>query len=88
MRDLEQRVETLESRFASLEQLILERFKKTEQRANSLETNIHTIEEDILRLKAATDKISKQLEKTATKTEVKELERAFELIQPEILSSK
>lgn len=88
MRDLEQRVETLESRFASLEQLLLERFKKTEQRANSLETNIHAIEEEILRLKAAVDKISKQLEKTATKTEVKELERAFELIQPEILSSK
>jgi hypothetical protein len=34
------------------------------------------------------DKMIKQLEKTATKTEVKELERAFELIQPEIMAVK
>jgi len=84
VRDLEQRVETLEGRLTSIEQLILERFKKSDQRATAIETSLKAVDETLLKLRAAVDKISKQLEKTATKTEVKELERAFELIQPEI----
>jgi len=86
--DLEQRFEAMENRIASLEQLALERFKKMEQHTNDLEAKLRSLDESIFRLKAAVDKITKQLEKTATKVELRELERAFELMQPEMPTPK
>ena len=40
------------------------------------------VEEAIMLLKAAADKISKNMDRVALKVEVKELERAFELLRP------
>jgi hypothetical protein len=82
IRDLEQRMEGVESKAATLEGLTLQRFKSSDGRLAEMAAKMRETEEALLLVKAAIDKLNKHIERTALKVEVKELEKAFELLRP------
>ena len=84
IRDLEQKLESLEGKTVNLENVVLQRFKSQDGRMNESSVKIKELDEALMFLKANVDKINKQMERVALKVEVKELERAFELLRPGI----
>lgn len=83
IRDLEQRIDGVEAKSATLEQLILERTRKLDQRALEIEQKIAVLSEEVFKLRSIIEKAVKQMDRLATKTEVRELENAFNLISVE-----
>ncbi len=82
LRDLEQRLETMEERVRGLEEQLIDRFKKIDDRLGSLEAANRASGDELIRLKTSIDKISKQVDKSARKTDLKELEKMIELLSP------
>ena len=82
LRSLEQRVQALESKTNSVEDMFLTKIKKIENRFSTVESNIRRVSDDITKLINNFDRINKQINKFARKTDVKELERMFDLLSP------
>ncbi len=84
LRDIEQRLDTLEERFSVIEELDIEKNKKNEKRFEDVLGNIKSINDELVKLKLLTEKLNKQSDKYARKTELTEIETALGIIKPSI----
>jgi hypothetical protein len=82
LRTLEQRTESMENRLRMLEDSTSSRSKKIDQSVVSLEAKISLMEDSLSKARLTIDKMSKTLDKTAKKTDFKELEKMFEILSP------
>ena len=84
LRDIEQRLDTLEERFLVVEELDIDRNKKNEQNFKDISEEIKSINDNIVRLRLVTEKLTKQTDTYARKSEIKEIETALGIIKPEL----
>lgn len=82
LRLLEQRSVAMESRVASLEQTLLEQFKKINQAFDRLSQKIDESNDRISKIEDDTKKLVKQMERVASKTELREIQGFIDLINP------
>jgi chromosome segregation ATPase len=82
LRAIEQRIQALESKTNNLEEMNLNRTKKINTKFAEVTTQLNTISEDMVKLKNNIDKINKQVMNFARKTDIKELEKMFDLLNP------
>jgi uncharacterized coiled-coil protein SlyX len=82
MRELEQRVQAVEGRTASLEETNLERIKKLNGKLSDIDKTIRDMSIDIVRLINNIEKINKQINTFARRRDIKEVERMFDLLSP------
>ena len=82
LRELEQRIQVVESRSISLENTMLQKTKNHERKLAELEVAIKNFNDEVERMRALIDKINKQMNKLARKREIKELEKMLELLTP------
>lgn len=82
LRDLEQTVLTLQEKTSSLENLVLSKTKKTNDKFSDIEARLGILESELSKINNDFDKISKQINRFARKTDVRELERMFDLLSP------
>lgn len=82
IRNLEDRVASIEERLGSMEDTSLQRAKKFNEKFAELDVTIRAITDDTVRIKNIIEKVSKQLNNVALKRDVKELERMFDLLSP------
>jgi uncharacterized coiled-coil protein SlyX len=74
LRDVEQRLEAIETRLSTLENIELERTQKNEQRFAESAKSFNNINDDITKLKLNLEKLVKQMDRLARKSELKEIE--------------
>ena len=82
LRSVEQRIDALETRVKSTEDNYFMKLKKLDQSMAALEAKTLLMDDSIVKARLLLDKFSKTLEKTAKKTDLKELEKMFELLTP------
>ena len=82
LRSLEQRMDALESRTASLEENIIEKMKKANSKFTDFDVVLKSLTDEITTLKNSLDRINKQINKFARKRDIKEIEKMFELLSP------
>jgi predicted nucleic acid-binding Zn-ribbon protein len=82
LHDLEGKVQSVEERTSSLENTNLAKLKGMNDRFSSVEIRMKSMETTMARLENNIEKISKQMNKTARKNDIKELEKMFELLSP------
>ena len=82
IRTLEQRHEGTEGRISSLEEKVIEELSNLKKRFDQISQDIDKLSENIGELRSEFLKMTKNLEKTARKTELKELESLIELYNP------
>ena len=82
LRDLEQRLLALETRYRNLETSTMLKTKKLSDRMIEIDAAMKMQNELITKLKVSIEKFSKQIDKFATKTDLKEVERMVELFNP------
>ena len=82
LRELEQRLDSMENRLAGLEETNNMRSKKSNEKFVYFDSSMHNINDEILRLKNSLEKINRQIGKFAKKREVREIEKMFELLSP------
>jgi len=82
LRSLEQRMDALESRTASLEENIIEKMKKANSKFTDFDVALKSLTDEITTLKNSLDRINKQINKFARKRDIKEIEKMFELLSP------
>ena len=82
LRNIEDRVSSLEERLGVLEDTSLERTKKFNEKFAEFDVAIKDMADETARIKNIIEKVSKQLNNVALKRDVKELERMFDLLSP------
>ena len=82
LRELEQRLDSIEGRVATIEEVSLARMEKSNERFVYLDSTLRNINDDMLRLKNNLEKINRQINKFARKRDIKEIEKMFELLSP------
>jgi len=82
LRSLEQRVFALETRLQSMETTDSLRIKKASDKITEFEVATKMQNEILMKLKNNLEKLTKQTEKYARKSEVKEIEKMFDLLSP------
>lgn len=82
LRDLEQNVLTLQEKTNSLENLVLSNTKKSNDKFSSIEARINILESELAKIANSLEKINKQINRFARKTDIRELERMFDLLSP------
>ncbi len=82
LRSLEQRLFSIDSRIKSLESSTTLYSRKTSEKLTSFEASIKLQEEISMKLRATIDKLSKQADKYARKSDIKEMEKMFDLLSP------
>ena len=83
LRELEQRIQIVENRSNTLENIFLEKTKKYEKKLAELDIAIKEFNDEVSRMKGIIDKVNKQMNKLARKREIRELEKMLELLTPE-----
>ncbi len=82
LRLLEQRSVAMDSRVASLEQTLLEQFKKVNQAFDRLSQKIDESNDRIAKIEDDTKKLVRQMDRVASKTELREIQGFIDLINP------
>jgi len=82
VRTLEQRHEGTEGRISSLEEKVIDELENLKKHFDQISTDIDSLTKNISELRAEFLKMSKSIEKSARKTEVKELESLIDLYNP------
>ncbi len=82
LRLLEQRSAAVDSRLASLEETLLEQFKKVNQAFEKSSQRIDEIDNRLAKVEDDTKKLIKQMERVASKTELGEIQGFIDLINP------
>lgn len=82
LRLLEQRSVAMDSRVASLEQTLLEQFKKINQAFDRLSQKIDESNDRISKIEDDTKKLMRQMDRVASKTELREMQGFIDLINP------
>ncbi|MBI4018456.1 MAG: hypothetical protein HY368_02505 [Candidatus Aenigmarchaeota archaeon] len=82
MRMLEQRLDAVEGRLASLESSSLERTKKVNTKFVEADVTLRNLNDEVLRIKNVLEKINRQIGKFARKRDVREVEKMLELLGP------
>ncbi len=82
LRNIEQKLNTLEERFSVVEELDIEKTKKNDDRYKELYRKLDGLNDEIIKLKLLTEKLGKESAKFARKTELKEIETALVILKP------
>ena len=82
IRAIEQRLSGTELRIGSLEEKVIEEIENLRKSFEQISMNVKNINERLSNLRADILKINKNLDKTAKKAEVKELESLLDLYSP------
>jgi seryl-tRNA synthetase len=82
IRSLEQQIEAMENKVKNIEDSFLKEKKHVADKLINNEASIRNINEDIMRLNTSTERLSKKLDKTASKRELEEVEKMFDLLSP------
>ncbi len=82
LRTVEQRLEGIEARLASVESTNLERVKKYNSKFVEIDVTLRNLNDEILRIKNSIEKINRQTGKFAIKRDVQEVEKMIELLAP------
>lgn len=82
LRVLEQRLQTLEQRSVTGEESSSAKLKKINDKLIELETAMKMQSDETLKIKTNLDRIIKQSDNFARKSDVKEIEKMFELLNP------
>ena len=82
LRNLEQKIMALEMRMQSLENTSSMRMRRVEEKTIEFEAAIKLQNDIVMKLKNNFDKLAKQTEKYARKSDIKELEKMFDLLSP------
>ena len=82
LRSIEQRLEAAENKINTFEENSILRVKKISEKFAELEMAINAVNDDMIKFKNSLDKINKQMDKFALRREIKEIEKAFELLVP------
>jgi len=85
LRDIEQRLSTLESRFSVMEELDIDRNKKNDRMFEELSGRIGSMNDDIIKIKMMVEKLTKQSDKFARKSELREIETVLGITKPGLL---
>ena len=81
-RELEKRFQILEDKTASIEGILLDKMKRINSKFIEIEANIKNISDDVTRIKSNLEKLNKQMSRFATKRDIREIERMFDLLAP------
>jgi uncharacterized protein YpuA (DUF1002 family) len=82
LRSLEQRIDSLENRLGTVEETNLDRTKKANEKFAEFDVKIRDINNELIKIKNTLEKIMRQMGKFAQKSDIKEIERMFELLSP------
>lgn len=82
LRSLEQRLLALETRTQALETSGSLHVKRVNEKISDFEAAIKLQNDVVMKLKSNFDKLAKQSEKYARKSDIKEIERMFDLLSP------
>ncbi len=82
IRDLEDRVVSLEERLGTLEEVSLQRTKRFNDKFAEIEITVRNVSDETAKIKNIVEKVGKQLGNVALKRDVRELERMFDLLSP------
>ena len=83
LRVLEQRMDAMETRLASVEDSSLDKTKKNNVHFNQVDESLKSLNEEMITLKNTLDKINKQITNFARKRDIKEIERMLDLLSPQ-----
>lgn len=82
LRSLEQRMDALEARTASLEENVIEKMKKASSKFTDFDVALKSLTDELAMLKNSLERVNKQINKFARKRDIKEIEKMFELLSP------
>jgi chromosome segregation ATPase len=83
LRVLEQRMDALDTRMASVEDTVLDKAKKNHLHFTELDQSLRRLGEEMITIKNTLDKINKQIASFARKRDIKEIERMLDLMAPQ-----
>ena len=83
LRALEQRMDALDTRLASIEDVSLDKTKKSHMHFAQLDEATKRLGEEMITIKNTLDKINKQITNFARKRDIKEIEHMLDLISPQ-----
>ncbi len=82
LRLVEQKISSLESTLSNIDQSVVEQFKQAKSSSDKLNAKMDELTNHLAKIEDDTRKLSKQIERTATKTEVREIQGFIDLINP------
>ncbi|MBI2172905.1 MAG: hypothetical protein HYT73_01695 [Candidatus Aenigmarchaeota archaeon] len=82
IRSLEQRLDMLENRMNSLESAGFDRSKKSGAKISEMEASLKGLYDEFSRLRNNMEKINRQIVKFARKSDIREMERMMDLLNP------
>ncbi|MBI4167774.1 MAG: hypothetical protein HY515_02355 [Candidatus Aenigmarchaeota archaeon] len=82
LRLVEQKISSLESVLSGIDQTAVEQFKQAKVNSDKLNAKIDEIGTRIAKMEDDTRKLTKQMERAATKTELREIQGFIDLINP------
>ena len=82
LRLVEQKILSMESTISNIDQTAVEQFKQTKISSDKLNVKIDELSNRIAKVEDDTRKLTKQMERTATKTELREIQGFIDLINP------
>ena len=83
LRSIEQRLDMIENRMNSLEATNLDRAKKFGAKISEMESTLKTAVDELTRTRNSLEKINRQIVKFARKSDIKEMERMMDLLNPD-----
>ncbi len=82
LRLVEQKMSGLESTLSNIDQSVVEQFKQAKLSTDKLNAKIDELANRVSKIEDDTRKLSKQMERAATKTELREIQGFIDLINP------
>lgn len=82
LRLVEQKITSLESTLSNIDQTAVEQFKQAKLSSDKLNAKIDEISNRIAKVEDDTRKLAKQMERAATRTELREIQGFIDLINP------
>jgi len=82
LRAMEQRLDSLETRTSSAENMAMDRTKKLNAKIAELEVALKSANDELIKMTNNLDKINRQIVKFARKQDLKEIEHMLDLISP------
>jgi len=82
IKTIEQRLDGMSLRIEALENKMIEDVEDMKKRLDQLSLDVKSIAESLLKIRVETRRLNKDLEKTARKSEIKELESLLDLYSP------
>lgn len=83
LRSIEQRLDMIENRMNSLEAANLDRAKKFGAKISEMESMLKNAVDELTRTRNSLEKINRQIVKFARKSDIKEMERMMDLLNPD-----